>query len=235
MAASFKLPSLVKKRKPPVNLPRFEWRDISIKEDLGSGTFGSVYLANYEKEEQNVIIKKMKGESAEGKRRLVRVLQVRVLQVRVLLVRVLQVRVLQVRVLQVRVLLVRVLQVRVLLVRVLQVRVLLVRVLQVRVLQVRVLQVQSSPVQSSPRNTVCQGEWFRHSGESGQELLKGTISISDFTHLLRSVIYKCWKSEDLADYLGKPNYSLATISSERGYRFLCQMSSRYPDLADFER
>lgn len=69
MAASFKLPSLVKKRKPPVNLPRFEWRDISIKEDLGSGTFGSVYLANYEKEEQNVIIKKMKGESAEGKRR----------------------------------------------------------------------------------------------------------------------------------------------------------------------
>ena len=54
MAASFKLPCLVKKRKPPVNFQLFEWRDISIKEQLGSGTFGSVYLVNYEKEEQNV-------------------------------------------------------------------------------------------------------------------------------------------------------------------------------------
>ena len=69
MAASFKLSCLVKKRKPPVNFPLFEWRDISIKEQLGSGTFGSVYLVNYEKEEQNVIVKKMKGESAEAKRR----------------------------------------------------------------------------------------------------------------------------------------------------------------------
>ena len=67
MAASFKLPCLVKKRKPPVNFPLFEWRDISIKEQLGSGTFDSVYLVNYEKEEQNVIVKKMKGESAEAK------------------------------------------------------------------------------------------------------------------------------------------------------------------------
>ena len=66
MAASFKLPSLVKKRKTPVNFPQ---RDISIKEELGSGTFGSVYLVNYEKDEQNVIVKKMKGEAAEAKRR----------------------------------------------------------------------------------------------------------------------------------------------------------------------
>ena len=56
MAASFKLPSLVKKLKPPVNFPRFEWRDLSIKEQLESGTFGSVYLVNYEQEEQNVIV-----------------------------------------------------------------------------------------------------------------------------------------------------------------------------------
>ena len=40
MAASFKLPCLVKKRKPPANFPRFEWGDISIKDQLGSGTFG---------------------------------------------------------------------------------------------------------------------------------------------------------------------------------------------------
>ena len=65
MAPSFKLPCLVKKRKPPVNFPRFEWRDISIKEQLGSRMFGSVYPVNYEKEEQNVIVKKMKGESVE--------------------------------------------------------------------------------------------------------------------------------------------------------------------------
>ena len=57
------------KTKTSVNFPRFEWRDISIKEQLGSGTFGSVYLVNYEKEEQNVIEKKMKGESADAKRR----------------------------------------------------------------------------------------------------------------------------------------------------------------------
>ena len=54
MAASFKLPCLGKK--PPVNFPRFEWRDRSIKEHLGSGTFGSVCLVSYEKEEQNVIV-----------------------------------------------------------------------------------------------------------------------------------------------------------------------------------
>lgn len=69
MAGSFKLPCLVKKRKPAVNFPRFEWRNISIKEQLGSGTFGSVYLVNHKKEEQNVIVKKLKGESAEAKPR----------------------------------------------------------------------------------------------------------------------------------------------------------------------
>ena len=40
-----------------------------MKEQLGSGTFGFVYLVNYEKEEQNVIVKKMKGELAEAKQR----------------------------------------------------------------------------------------------------------------------------------------------------------------------
>lgn len=59
----------MKKLKPPVNFPCFEWREISIKEELGSGTCGSVYLVNYEKEKENVIVKKMKGESAEAKQR----------------------------------------------------------------------------------------------------------------------------------------------------------------------
>ena len=66
MAASCKLPCLVKKRKPPLNFPLFEWRDISLKEQLGSGTFGSVYLVNYEKEEQNVIVKKKERRVARG-------------------------------------------------------------------------------------------------------------------------------------------------------------------------
>ena len=39
------------------------------KRTAWNGTFGSVYLVNYEKEEQNVIVKKMKGESTEVKRR----------------------------------------------------------------------------------------------------------------------------------------------------------------------
>ena len=67
MAASFKLPSLATKRKPPLQFPEFEWRDVRIKEELGSGTFGCVYLVKYGKEDQNVIVKKMKGESTETK------------------------------------------------------------------------------------------------------------------------------------------------------------------------
>ena len=69
MAASFKLPSLATKRKPPLQFPEFEWRDVIIEEELGSGTFGSVYLVKYGKEDRNVIVKKMKGESMETKRR----------------------------------------------------------------------------------------------------------------------------------------------------------------------
>ena len=42
---------------------------MQIGAELGCGSFGSVYLVRYEKEERNVIVKKMKGESAEAKRR----------------------------------------------------------------------------------------------------------------------------------------------------------------------
>ena len=70
MAACFKLPSLAKRPKPASQFPEFQWSEVKIEAELGSGTFGSVYLVNYDREDRgNVIVKKMKGESAEAKRR----------------------------------------------------------------------------------------------------------------------------------------------------------------------
>ena len=69
MATYFKLPSLASKRKPRLQFPEFEWADVSIKEEVGNGTFGSVYIVKYKKEDRNVVVKKMKGESMETKRR----------------------------------------------------------------------------------------------------------------------------------------------------------------------
>ena len=69
MATCFKIPSLASKRKPPLQFPEFEWADVSIEEEVGSGTFGSVYIVKYRKEDRNVVVKKMKGESMETKRR----------------------------------------------------------------------------------------------------------------------------------------------------------------------
>ena len=42
-----------------------------IKEELGNGTFGSVYLADFNVpvEQRSIVIKKFKGESTESKRR----------------------------------------------------------------------------------------------------------------------------------------------------------------------
>ena len=62
--APFKLPSLSKKRKRPLEFPEFLWNSMKIKEELGSGMFGSVYLVDF-----NVSDKQRSGESAESKRR----------------------------------------------------------------------------------------------------------------------------------------------------------------------
>ena len=68
--AAFKLPSLsLKKRRRQLSLPEFRWNSISLKEELGRGTFGTVYLAKCTGEEQCVVIKKLKGEAADAKRR----------------------------------------------------------------------------------------------------------------------------------------------------------------------
>ena len=68
---AFKLPSLsLKKRRRQLSLPEFRWKSISLKEELGRGTFGTVYLAKCTGEEQCVVIyKKLKGEAADAKRR----------------------------------------------------------------------------------------------------------------------------------------------------------------------
>ena len=70
MAACFKLPSLVKKSKPHSQWPEFKWSEVNVDKELGCGSLGSVYLVKYEKEDRrNVIVKKMRGESAEARRR----------------------------------------------------------------------------------------------------------------------------------------------------------------------
>ena len=57
IAASFKVPSLVKRSKLGASFPKFDWRDIAIQDELGRGTFGSVFRANFAKESANVVIK----------------------------------------------------------------------------------------------------------------------------------------------------------------------------------
>ena len=58
-----------------MNFPTFTWGSIEVQEELESGTFGSVYLTNFtctdveQQRSASVVIKKLKGESAESKRR----------------------------------------------------------------------------------------------------------------------------------------------------------------------
>ena len=70
MAACFKPPSLAKRPKPPSQFPELKWSEVKIEAELGCETFGYVYLVTYDREDRgNGNIKKMKGESAEAKRR----------------------------------------------------------------------------------------------------------------------------------------------------------------------
>jgi len=54
-----------------LEFPEFLCNLIKIKEELESGTFGSVYLAKFNVADEkcvSVVVKKLKGESAESKR-----------------------------------------------------------------------------------------------------------------------------------------------------------------------
>ena len=66
MATCFKLPSLASKRKPPLQFPEFEWADVGMKK---RSQVERLVLVKYKKEDRNVVVKKMKGESMETKRR----------------------------------------------------------------------------------------------------------------------------------------------------------------------
>lgn len=63
--------SLSKKRRHPLESAEFPWNQSTIiKKEVGSGTFGSVYFAEFNnaKEQRSIVIKKLKGESAESRR-----------------------------------------------------------------------------------------------------------------------------------------------------------------------
>lgn len=47
MTASFKPPSLARKRRSRFDFPDFSCSSVKIKEELGNGTFGTVYLADF--------------------------------------------------------------------------------------------------------------------------------------------------------------------------------------------
>jgi hypothetical protein len=71
---SFKVPSLVARKKKIYHaLPTFDWENVSVIRELGVGSFGSVHFGKYAQangdEDKTVVVKKLKGESAEAKRR----------------------------------------------------------------------------------------------------------------------------------------------------------------------
>ena len=69
ISKSFKVPTLHKRKKKHHGLPEFTWGNISILRELGVGSFGSVHIANYGVECEKVVVKKLRGESDDAKRR----------------------------------------------------------------------------------------------------------------------------------------------------------------------
>ena len=72
ISRSFKVPTLIKRKKNHHGLPEFTWRDISNLRQLGVGSFGSVHIANYGVECKKVVVKKLRGESDDAKRRFLK-------------------------------------------------------------------------------------------------------------------------------------------------------------------
>ena len=67
---SFKVPSLIKKRRVDHGLPEFNWNLVSNVKEIGSGSYGSIHRAKYD--EKTVVIKKLKGESSKAKDRFLK-------------------------------------------------------------------------------------------------------------------------------------------------------------------
>ena len=68
----FKVPNLSVKRKNSHDLVAFNWNLLTNKQELGNGSFGTVYSADYGIEARKVVVKKMKGESSDTKRRFLK-------------------------------------------------------------------------------------------------------------------------------------------------------------------
>jgi hypothetical protein len=73
---SFKVLSLVARKKNIYALPTFDWENVSVICELGVGSFGSIHFGKYAQangdEDKTVVVKKLKGESAEAKHRFLK-------------------------------------------------------------------------------------------------------------------------------------------------------------------
>ena len=76
MSKSFKFPGIIKKRKAVSHgLITFDMGKVTNLRELALGSFGSVHLGDYAcgVEIQSVVVKKLRGESEDAKRRFVEV------------------------------------------------------------------------------------------------------------------------------------------------------------------
>ena len=75
MSKSFKFPGIIKRRKAVSHgLPTFDLGKVTNLRELFLGSFGSVHLENYVcgVEIQSVVVKKLRGEYEDAKRRFVK-------------------------------------------------------------------------------------------------------------------------------------------------------------------
>ena len=63
---------MIKRTKNHHGLPEFTWKNISNLRELGAGSFGSIHLAHYGVECKKVVVKRLRGESDDAKRRFLK-------------------------------------------------------------------------------------------------------------------------------------------------------------------
>ena len=67
---SFRVPSLIKKRRIDHGLPAFSWSSLRNVEEIGSGSYGTIHRAIHD--DKTVVVKKLKGESSIAKERFLK-------------------------------------------------------------------------------------------------------------------------------------------------------------------